>query len=115
MSSNRGSRVVISGIGVVSPFGIGREKFWESVSQGKSGAKVISAFETEGLPCRVAASVPPVTVEDLAPVPLSTGVDLADVPAFIIAQLIGAILATILFGWLLGVRKNPKISEGAGD
>jgi 3-oxoacyl-[acyl-carrier-protein] synthase II len=79
MSSNRGSRVVISGIGVVSPFGIGREKFWESVSQGKSGTKVISAFETEGLPCRVAASVPPVTVEDLPPVSLSTGVDLADV------------------------------------
>ena len=79
MSSNRGSRVVISGIGVVSPFGIGREKFWESVSQGKSGAKVISAFETEGLPCRVAASVPPVTVEDLTPVPLSTGLDLAEV------------------------------------
>ena len=44
-----------------------------------------------------------------------SGVDLADVPAFITAQLIGAILATILFGWLLGVRKNPKISEGAGD
>jgi 3-oxoacyl-(acyl-carrier-protein) synthase len=27
-------RVVISGIGVVSPFGIGRDRFWEHISRG---------------------------------------------------------------------------------
>jgi 3-oxoacyl-[acyl-carrier-protein] synthase II len=30
-------RIVITGIGVVSTFGVGRERFWESISRGVSG------------------------------------------------------------------------------
>ena len=40
-----------------------------------------------------------------------SGVDLANVPAFIMAQLTGATLATILFGWLNGANGKPKISK----
>ena len=59
------SRVVITGIGVVSPFGIGRERFWDHVRLGGSGTRAITSFDTTGLGCRVAASVPPVTVADV--------------------------------------------------
>jgi 3-oxoacyl-[acyl-carrier-protein] synthase II len=58
-------RVVITGIGVVSPFGIGRERFWESVRRGESGTRPITEFDTSGLPCRVAASVPAVSTADV--------------------------------------------------
>ena len=34
MMDKGASRVVISGIGVVSPYGVGRERFWTHVSRG---------------------------------------------------------------------------------
>lgn len=49
--------VVITGIGVVSPIGIGSEAFWQSLSQGVSGVRVRNAFSDCRLPCRIAANV----------------------------------------------------------
>jgi 3-oxoacyl-[acyl-carrier-protein] synthase II len=57
-------RIVISGIGVVSPFGVGRDVFWNAVSRGVSGTRAIAGFDASSLPCRVAAEVPPVSIED---------------------------------------------------
>jgi 3-oxoacyl-[acyl-carrier-protein] synthase II len=61
-------RVVITGIGVVSPFGVGRERFWDHVSRGCSGTRAIADFDASAMACRVAAPV--------------SGVSLDDVPAF---------------------------------
>jgi len=58
-------RVVITGIGAVSPFGIGRECFWSHVSRGCSGTRAISDFDASPFPCRVAAPVPPVTPAEI--------------------------------------------------
>jgi len=52
------STVAITGIGVVSPFGIGRDLFWDQVVRGASGTRAITAFDATALPCRVAAPVP---------------------------------------------------------
>src|SRR6476659_4461710 len=62
MQSNGLPRVVISGIGVVSPFGAGRDCFWGNVSRGVSGTHAITQFDASTFPCRVAASVPPVSI-----------------------------------------------------
>jgi 3-oxoacyl-[acyl-carrier-protein] synthase II len=62
--NGRPPRVVISGIGVVSPFGAGRESFWSNVRRGASGTKAITQFDVSSYPCRVAAWVPPVALED---------------------------------------------------
>ncbi|MGH8186622.1 MAG: beta-ketoacyl-[acyl-carrier-protein] synthase family protein [Steroidobacteraceae bacterium] len=62
--NGRPPRVVISGIGVVSPFGTGRERFWEHVRRGISGTRAITQFDVSTYPCRVAAWVPPVSIED---------------------------------------------------
>jgi len=51
-------RVAITGIGVVSPFGIGRELFWSSVSGGVSGTRAVTEFDASELSSRVLASVP---------------------------------------------------------
>ena len=56
--------VVISGIGVVSPFGVGRERFWQHVSRGCSGTRAITQFDVSSYPCQVAAWVPPVSIAD---------------------------------------------------
>ncbi len=51
-------RAAITGIGVVSPFGVGREVFWDHIRRGASGVAAVTAFDVSHLPCRVAAPVP---------------------------------------------------------
>ena len=58
-------RVVITGIGVVSPFGVGRERFWDHVSRGCSGTRAITDFDATEFACRVAAPVSDVTIDDV--------------------------------------------------
>ena len=40
-------RVVITGIGIISPVGIGREKFWKGIVEGRSGVKRVSRIAAE--------------------------------------------------------------------
>ena len=54
-------RIAITGIGVVSTFGAGRDRFWSHVRRGVSGTRAITEFDVSSFPCRVAAAVPPVT------------------------------------------------------
>jgi len=51
-------RVVITGIGVVSPNGIGKEPFCRAILAGKSGVKRISRFDPAELPVHVAGEIP---------------------------------------------------------
>jgi 3-oxoacyl-[acyl-carrier-protein] synthase II len=60
-------RIVITGIGVVSPFGIGRERFWDAVSRGCSGTRAITGFDASEFACRVAAPLTPLGVDDVPP------------------------------------------------
>ncbi len=89
-------RVVVTGIGVVSPFGVGRETFWRHISHGCSGTRAIADFDTTGFACRVAAPVTGVTVDD---VPAMDGDDRrdadyrADPKRYSRAALIGVIAA----------------------
>ncbi len=55
--------MVITGIGVVSPFGVGRELFWQHISRGCSATRAITQFDASSYPCQVAAWVPPVGIE----------------------------------------------------
>ncbi len=50
-------RIVVTGIGVVSSIGIGREKFWDSLIHGRSGISSISAFDTSAYPTHNAGEV----------------------------------------------------------
>ena len=50
-------RVVITGIGVVSPVGIGKEEYFSSLLAGRSGVGAITRFDTTGFPVRIAAEV----------------------------------------------------------
>jgi 3-oxoacyl-[acyl-carrier-protein] synthase II len=58
---------VITGIGAVSPFGVGRERFWESISHGCSGTRAMPELDAETFACRVAAPVTGVTPDDVPP------------------------------------------------
>ncbi len=49
---------LITGLGVVSPFGSGIEAFLRGLREGRSAARRIALFDADDLPCRVAAEVP---------------------------------------------------------
>jgi 3-oxoacyl-[acyl-carrier-protein] synthase II len=52
------NRVVITGIGAVSPNGIGRERFWQATRNGESGVRRITRFDPTGYLVQVAGEVP---------------------------------------------------------
>src|SRR5262245_24032411 len=60
-------RVVITGLGVVAPNGIGKKAFWEACLSGKSGVGPIRSFDAAGHPVQIAAEVPDFDVEPFVP------------------------------------------------
>ena len=50
-------RVVITGLGVVAPNGIGKDAFWANLVAGKSAVDYITAFDPSPYPCQVAAEI----------------------------------------------------------
>ncbi|MBV8856012.1 MAG: beta-ketoacyl-[acyl-carrier-protein] synthase family protein [Acidobacteria bacterium] len=51
-------RVVITGLGCVTPLGVGREAFWGGLVRGESGVRRIEGFDVSGSPVRIAGQVP---------------------------------------------------------
>ncbi len=51
-------RVVVTGMGMVTPLGCGVETTWQRILEGRSGARRIDTFETSDLPCKIACMVP---------------------------------------------------------
>ncbi|MDD3805939.1 MAG: beta-ketoacyl synthase N-terminal-like domain-containing protein, partial [bacterium] len=50
-------RVVVTGMGAVTPVGIGVENYWRALLGGVSGAGAITLFDAAGFDCRIAAEV----------------------------------------------------------
>jgi 3-oxoacyl-[acyl-carrier-protein] synthase II len=112
-------RVVITGIGVVSPFGVGRERFWRCISSGCSGTRAITDFDASTFGCRVAAPVSNVTIDD---VPALEGDDIwdddyrADPKRYSRAALVGVIAAREAWGdaGLSIAEPNAGVVIGSG-
>jgi len=51
-------RVVVTGLGSVTPLGVGAERNFERLVQGASGIEAITAFDVGDLPCKIAGQVP---------------------------------------------------------
>jgi 3-oxoacyl-[acyl-carrier-protein] synthase II len=58
-------RVVITGMGLVSPLGIGKEPFWESLVEGRSGIRRLTRFDPTGYDCQIAGEIPDDSYKDL--------------------------------------------------
>lgn len=61
---SRPRRVVITGIGCVTPLGTGRAKFWRALIEGASGVKRIESFDVENSPVKIAAQVTDFEIEE---------------------------------------------------
>jgi 3-oxoacyl-[acyl-carrier-protein] synthase II len=51
-------RVVVTGMGMVTPIGCGVEETWKRLIRGESGARKIERFDVSDLPCKIACTVP---------------------------------------------------------
>src|ERR1700674_3071076 len=51
-------RVVVTGLGLVTPLACGVEETWSRLIAGQSGARKIEKFRTDDLPARIACNVP---------------------------------------------------------
>ena len=51
-------RVVITGMGCVTPIGIGRDAFWHGLQTGESGVRLIESFDVSRSAVKIAAHVP---------------------------------------------------------
>ena len=50
-------RIVITGVGALSPNGADREAYFSAVAAGRSGIKPITSFDATNLPCRIAGEI----------------------------------------------------------
>src|SRR5690242_21942790 len=51
-------RVVVTGIGLVTPLGVGTENNWKRLTAGESGIRSIQSFDVSDLPAKIAGQVP---------------------------------------------------------
>lgn len=61
---NEKNRVVITGIGAVTPIGIGKDNFWQALIAGKNGIKKISRIDPSDLPSQIAGEIPDFNPDD---------------------------------------------------
>ncbi len=61
------ARVVVTGLGAVSPLGLSAEQMWAGLSEGRCGIARIKAFDPAGLPCELAGEVPEYRIQDHVP------------------------------------------------
>ena len=94
-------RVVVTGMGIVCPLGVGVELVWQRLINGRSGISAIQSFDVTELPAKIAGQVPPGTRAD-------GGLDLAEwIPSkdqrkmdrFIQLALVAAEEAVASSGW----------------
>ncbi len=60
-------RVVVSGVGVISPIGVGASAFWENLLAGKCGIKRIELFDPAGFAAQIAGEVPAFKISEFVP------------------------------------------------
>jgi 3-oxoacyl-[acyl-carrier-protein] synthase II len=62
-------------MGAVSPFGVGREVYWDHIARGMSGTRAITEFDASSLACRVSAPVPNEAIDEAGEPGVDPGAD----------------------------------------
>ncbi|HFC46391.1 MAG TPA: beta-ketoacyl-[acyl-carrier-protein] synthase II, partial [Dissulfuribacter thermophilus] len=60
-------RVVVTGMGILSPVGIGLEENWDNIVEGRSGIGPVTRFDCSNYPSRIAGEVKDFRPEDYMP------------------------------------------------
>ncbi len=63
----KSARVVITGLGAVTPLGLTAKDMWAGLCAGRSGISKITAFDPAGFPCKIAGQAPPYNMAQYVP------------------------------------------------
>lgn len=74
-TESRQRRVVITGLGVVSAIGIGKDAYWDSLQIGRSGIKRITSFDTSSYACQIAGEIDNFDPIDFMPAQVARRID----------------------------------------
>ena len=102
MMPSRDRRVVVTGMGICSPLGLGVENVWKKLIHGDSGISAIQSFDVADLPAKIAGQVPAGTRED-GGLSLAEWIPIKDqrkMDRFIHLGLVAAIEAVEDSGWM---------------
>ena len=83
-------RVVVTGLGVVSPIGNSIEEFWKSILEGKSGVKRLACFDPEHFTCKIGAEV-----KNFDPTPYLTPKEIKRMDRFVQFAVVSAKMALV--------------------
>jgi 3-oxoacyl-[acyl-carrier-protein] synthase II len=95
-------RVVVTGMGIACPLGIGLEHVWRRLISGNSGISSIQSFDTKDLPAKIAGTVPP-GMRDAGRLDISEWIPVKDqkkMDRFIQLALVAAAQAVEDSGWI---------------
>jgi len=103
-------RIVVTGIGLITPVGIGTEENWRAICQGKSGVGPITRFDASEYPTRIAAEV-----KRFDPLQWIEKKDLRKMDTFIHYALAASALAMEDSGLKIDHRNAPRIGVYIGS
>ena len=101
-------RVVVTGMGIACPLGLGVERVWQRLVAGESGISAIQSFDVKDLPAKIAGTIPPGTKAD-GKLDMSEWIatkDIKKMDRFIQFAMVAATEAVEDSGWL------PEDEEG---
>src|SRR2546421_3429636 len=80
------AKIVITGIGVISPYGVGQEILWEKLIAGCSGINKLTSFDVSHIRCRAGGQLPDFDPTTYLPVRLARKLDRFSIFGLITAQ-----------------------------
>ncbi len=98
-------RVVVTGVGLVSPVGVGTEECWTAIREGRNGIATITHFDATDFPCQIAGEV-----RDFDPLDFVSPKDRRKMGRFIFF----AIAASEFAMRMSGLTVTPEISSRVG-
>ena len=114
-------RVVVTGMGIVSPLGVGLDHNWSSLMEGKNGFRKIDGFKIDDIPCQIAGIIPRGDGSNgtLDPDQWVEPKEQRKIDAFILYGLIAAQMAVEDSGWVAETedqrcRTGVMIGSGIG-
>ncbi len=92
-------RVVVTGLGLLSPFGVGVEHGWRQILAGRSSTRAIESFQVDDLPCKIASAIPRSGEGAFNPDDFLEPKDQRKIGDFILYGMVAADLALADAGW----------------
>ena len=103
-------RVVVTGVGLVSPVGVGTEASWGALCDGRTGIERITHFDASDFPCQIAGEV-----KGFDPLEFVTPKDRRKMGRFIFFALAASEYAMEMSGLMVTPELSPKVGVYVGS